>query len=541
MYYDYIIVGGGSAGCVLASRLTENPKIKVLLLEAGGKNNSIWVNMPAALSIPMNKEKYNWGFSSQPEKNLNFRKITCPRGKGMGGSSAINGMAWVRGNPLDYDKWEELGAKGWNFKSVLPYFLRSENFQNENSPWRGNNGPIKVTRGKQTNPLYKAFINAGVSLGYPRTSDPNGFMQEGFGPMDMSVGNGIRSSSARSYIKPIKKRENLDIQTNAYVKELMFENKRVTGVSYIKNNKINKVYTNIEVILSAGAIQSPQILMNSGIGPYLHLKEMEIPIIHNIPAVGKNLMDHLEIYIQQECTQPISLYSSNKMLKKLYIGLKWLFFKKGIGISNQFESGAFIRSQKGIPWPNIQFHFLPIAISYDGKKIVNKHSFQVHVGPTRSKSRGSISLSSKNYRDYPIIKFNYMDHREDWEDFRSCIKLTRKIFNNKFFDNFRGNEISPGEHIQSNDEIDGFIRKNAESAYHPCGTCKMGEKFDKNSVTDNKGKVIGIFGLRVIDASLMPQITTGNLNAPVIMMAEKLADDILGKTPPLESKLEFYS
>ena len=539
MNFDYIIVGAGSAGCVLASRLTEKNN-SVLLLEAGGKNNSIWINMPAALSKPMSMKKYNWGFVSQPEKNLNFRQITCPRGKGLGGSSSINGMAWVRGNPLDYNNWEQLGAKGWNYDNVLPYFCRSENYQDNKSHWRGRNGPVNINKGKQKNPLYKAFIKAGFEAGYLETDDPNGFMQEGFGPMDMSVGNGIRSSTSKSYLRPVINRKNLTVQTKAHVEKIMFMEKKAVGLSYSFNNQQKTVTANKEIILSAGAIGSPQLLMCSGIGPGDHLKEMGIPVIHNLYGVGKNLMDHLEIYIQQACIKPISLHRYNNFFRKIPIGIQWILFKNGIGSSNHFEAGAFIRSRQGIQWPNIQYHFLPIAVSYDSANAANQHSFQVHVGPMRSKSRGSIRLQSTDPSDDPLISFNYMDHEEDWVDFRACIRLTREVFNQKAMDPYKGEEISPGIDIQRDNQIDDFIKDNAESAYHPCGTCRMGETNNKDSVTDNNGKVLGLNGVRVVDSSLMPQITTGNLNAPVIMMAEKIADNILGLESLPSMNLEFY-
>ncbi len=523
--YDYIIIGAGSAGCVLANRLSENHRNRVLLIEAGGSDKSMFIKMPSALSIPMNMSKYNWFYYSEPERYLNGRAMHCPRGKVLGGSSSINGMVYVRGNPLDFESWVQSGAKGWSYADVLPYFKKAEN-SNINSVYRGQTGPLKTSRGQLNNPLYHAFIKAGIQAGYGATEDMNGFSQEGFGAMDMTVYNHQRWSASKAYLQPALKRSNLRVVTKAHVKKVLIKDKVAKSVSFVKYGKTIQAKAHKEIILSAGPINSPHLLMLSGIGPSNQLTDMGINTKHHLPGVGENLMDHLELYIQHECLKPISLYSAMSPFAKAIIGAKWLMKSPGLGSTNHFESGGFIRSDAGVQWPNLQYHFLPVAISYDGQVKANAHGFQAHVGPMRSKSRGKVMLNSPDPLDKPKVHFNYMSHEQDWLEMRAGIRLTREIFNQPAFDPFRGKELAPGEHLQTDNELDEFIREKVESAYHPCGTCKMGD--DALSVVDSQCRVHGVKNLRVIDSSIMPQITTGNLNAPTIMIAEKGAAHMMG-------------
>lgn len=537
--YDYIIVGAGSAGCVLANRLSENPRHKVLLLEAGGSDKSIFINMPAALSIPMNKKKYNWYFYSEPEPHLNFRRLHCPRGKVLGGSSAINGMVYVRGNALDFETWHRMGAKGWDYAHVLPYFKKAECFVSGKDRYRGNNGLLKTSRGSLKNPLYNAFIKAGVEAGYPETKDMNGYQQEGFGPMDMTVYKNKRFSAAKAYVHSALNRPNLKLQLHTTVAKILLENKKAVGIGYYHRGKYIEVFCDREVILSAGPINSPKLLMLSGIGPAQHIRDQGIEVTQELPGVGQNLMDHLELYIQYECKKPVSLYRYMNPVGKAFIGAQWLLGRKGLGGTNHFEAGGFIRSEKGVSWPNLQYHFLPLAISYDGNTKLKTHGFQAHVGPMRSLSRGWVKLKNSNPKATPKVFFNYMSKEQDFREMRAAIRLTREIFAQPAFDEFRGREVAPGKSCQSDESLDQYIKHHVESAYHPCGTCKMGD--DQLSVVDPTCKVYGIEQLRVVDSSIMPQITTGNLNAPTIMLAEKAADMILGKEPLFDDQATYYT
>jgi choline dehydrogenase len=530
MQADYVIIGAGSAGCAMAYRLTEAGK-KVVVIEHGGTDAGPFIQMPAALSYPMNMAMYDWGFRTEPEPHLGGRQLASPRGKVIGGSSSVNGMIYVRGHARDYDHWAESGAAGWAYADVLPYFKRMEHWHSGghggDKAWRGKDGPLHVTRGPRTNPLTRAFVEAGRQAGYPVTGDYNGQQQEGFGPFDATIWKGRRWSAANAYLRPAIATGNCTV-VRAFARRVVIENGRATGVEVERGGKIEVIAAGREVIVAASSINSPKILMLSGIGPAAHLTENGIEVIADRPGVGQNLQDHLELYIQQAATQPVSLFKYWNLWSKALIGARWLFTKTGLGASNQFESAAFVRSKAGVEYPDIQYHFLPIAIRYDGQAAAEGHGFQAHVGPMRSASRGAITLRSGDPKDAPKILFNYMSADSDWQDFRTCIRLTREIFGQDAFAPYRGKEIQPGEGCQSDDELDDFIREHVESAYHPCGTCKMGAASDKMAVVDPECRVIGLEGLRVADSSIFPRITNGNLNAPSIMTGEKAADHILG-------------
>ncbi|MEL6666707.1 MAG: choline dehydrogenase [Pseudomonadota bacterium] len=536
--YDYIIVGAGSAGCVLANRLTEDGKHSVLLLEAGGSDRNILIAMPTALSYPMASKTYNWGYDSDPEPYVDNRKITCPRGKGLGGTSSINGMVYVRGHSCDFEEWESLGAKGWGYSDCLPYFKRAETWQNGEDTYRGGNGPLGVSGGNNmaNNPLYEAFIDAGVEAGYPRTEDYNGECGEGFGAMHMTVAGGVRSSTSRAYLRPVSNRANLTVMKKVLVDQLVLDGKKVTGVKATQNGKPIELNAAKEVILSAGSIASPMILQRSGIGPSELLSRLGIAQKHDLPGVGQNLQDHLEVYFQFHCKQPVSLNNKLDLFSKFRIGARWFFFKSGLGATNHFESCAFIRSRAGLKSPDIQYHFLPAAMRYDGTPSIKGHGFQVHVGPNKPKSRGRVEITSTDPTAHPSILFNYLQHEDDVAAWRQCIRLTREIIAQPAMDAFRGDELQPGLDVSSDEEIDTWVRENIESAYHPCGTARMGEGDDPNIVVDTACRVRGLQGLRVVDASVFPTVPYGNINAPTIMVAEKAADAILGKPPlaPLE-------
>jgi len=539
--FDYIIVGAGSAGCVLANRLSENPKHEVLLLETGGSDKSIFIKMPTALSIPMNTDKYAWQFNTEKEPYLNNREMHCPRGKVLGGSSSINGMVYVRGHAKDFDEWEAHGAEGWNYQACLPYFQKAETWYKGNDAYRGGNGELGVNNGNEMkNPLYTAFIKAGEQAGYDITSDYNGKQQEGFGPMHMTVKDGVRSSASREYLDPVKSRKNLTIVTGALVTKVVLEDKVAKGVEYVVNGKTETAATSNEVVLSAGSIGSPHILQLSGIGDKDILEKAGVDVKHHLPGVGQNLQDHLEFYFQYKCKQPITLNRKLGLISKGLIGARWLLNRSGLGATNHFESCAFIRSKADVEWPDIQYHFLPAAIRYDGKSAFDGDGFQVHVGHNKPKSRGSVTLQSANPTVPPKILFNYLQHPDDIEGFRACVRLTREIIAQSAFDDFRDGEIQPGEHIQTDEEIDAFVREAVESAYHPSCSCKMGE--DEMAVVDSQTNVHGIEGLRVVDSSIFPTIPNGNLNAPTIMVAEKAADIILGKPalPPQNVPVDIH-
>lgn len=539
--FDYIIVGAGSAGCVLANRISANSDNRVLLVEAGGSDRNILVQMPTALSYPMAMDRFNWGYHSDPEPGLDGRKISCPRGKGLGGSSTINGMVYVRGNAHDFEEWEARGAKGWGYRDCLPYFKRAESWIRGGDTYRGGDGPLGVCAGNdmRMNPLYRAFIDAGVDAGYPETEDYNGEYQEGFGPMHMTVRNGVRESTARAYLKPVMHRPNLKVITNALVDRVVFEGKRATGIFLKTNSGTKSIHARKEVILTAGAIASPMLLQLSGVGSEETLGEAGIDIVHELPGVGENLQDHLEVYFQFHCKQPVSLNKKLDLISKALIGARWLLFKSGLGASNHFESCAFIRSKSGLKSPDIQYHFLPAAMRYDGTPSISGHGFQVHVGPNKPKSRGRVRIKSANAADAPSILFNYCEADEDIEAWRRCIRLTREIMHQPAMDDYRGEEIQPGLNVNSDAQIDAWVKQNIESAYHPAGTCKMGEASDPSAVVDKDCRVHGLSNLRVVDASVFPTLPNGNINAPVIMVAEKIADVILNVNPLPTAKVSI--
>lgn len=530
---DYVIVGAGSAGCALAYRLSE-AGASVLVVEYGGSDAGPLIQMPGALSFPMNMKRYDWGYRSEPEPHLGGRRLACPRGKVIGGSSSINGMVYVRGHAKDFDTWEAMGASGWSYADVLPYYKRMETWDpaghGGDASWRGSDGPLHVTRGKRDNPLVQAFVQAGRQAGYQLTDDYNGQKQEGFGPMEHTIHKGARWSAAKAYLRPALQRENCNL-IRGLARKIVFSGRRAVGVELLAGGGLKTVRAKKEVILASSSINSPKLLMLSGIGPAAHLTAHGIPIVADRPGVGQNLQDHLEVYIQMAASQPVSLFKYWNLLGKARVGLQWALTRSGPGASNQFESAGFIRSAAGVEYPDLQFHFLPIAVRYDGQAASEGHGFQAHIGPMRSPSRGAVTLRSAKPEDSPKITFNYMSTEKDWIDFRRGIRLTREIFAQEAFRPFVKHEIQPGVALQTDAQIDGFIRAHAESAYHPCGTCKMGAVDDPLAVVDPQTNVIGVKGLRVVDSSIFPQITNGNLNGPSIMVGEKASDLILGKTP----------
>ena len=529
--FDYVIVGAGSAGCVLANRLSADPATSVLLIEAGGSDRRLFSRMPAAFSLPMGRPSFDWCFRAEPASRLAGRSLDCPRGRLLGGSSSINGMVWVRGNAADFDRWQTLGAADWDFAHCLPYFKRAERVSADGTSddFRGRDGPIVVSRGTMDNPLFAAFLDAAGEAGHARSDDLNGQVQKGFGALEMSVDAGVRCSTARAYLEPVRHRPNLSVLTGATVCGIDIAGDRALGVHYRQRAGVVHVGASREVILSAGAIGSPHLLLLSGVGPEDELREHGIAPNLVLPSVGANLMDHLEVYVQQSCVEPVSLNRQLGLMGKAAIGLRWLATRTGAGATNHFEAGGFVRSHPGLASPDIQFHFLPAAVSYDGSRAAASDGFQVHVGPMLSPTRGRLSLRNTDPLAAPRLDFNYMADTRDWEVFRTAIRKAREIFAQPSLARFSGPEIAPGPDADSDAALDSFIARNAESAYHPCGTCRMGE--DADAVVDSECRVRGIDGLRVVDSSIFPHITNGNLNAPTIMVAERAADLILGNAP----------
>jgi choline dehydrogenase len=531
--FDYIVVGAGSAGCVLANRLTEQAEIRVLLLEAGPPDRSLFIHMPSAFAYPLAGTKYNWAFETEPEPGMDGRRMSCPRGRVIGGSSSVNGMVYIRGHALDYDGWASTkGLEHWSYAHCLPYFMKAETRLAGADDYHGGNGPLYVTTGAMRNPLYRAFIDAGVQAGYARTEDMNGYRQEGLGPMDRTTYRGRRWSAAVAYLRPAQARPNLSVHSGALVTRVLFEGTRAIGVEYGLHGGLTRARAGREVIVAGGAINSPQILMLSGIGNADALRKLDIAPIADVPGVGENLQDHIETYVQHACTRPITLHSTQNLLAMGRIGVEWLLFRTGLGATNHFEAGGFIRSRAGVRHPDLQYHFLPIAITYDGKEKVDQHGFQAHVGPMRPTSAGWIRLRSIDPREPPRIQFNYMTTDGDRREFRDGVRLTREIFAQTAFDRFRGPEISPGPTVTTDAQIDAHLRRKAESAYHPSCSCRMGASDDPRAVVDGDLRVRGTENLRVVDASVMPAVVSGNLNAPTIMIAEKAADIILDRPPP---------
>ncbi|MCP4008055.1 MAG: choline dehydrogenase, partial [Proteobacteria bacterium] len=485
---------------------------------------------------------FTWQFHSQPEPGIDNRVLHCPRGKVLGGSSSINGMVYVRGHADDFNQWEKLGAQGWSYEDCLPYFKKSESWEGGEDVYRGGQGPVGTCNGNhmQLNPLYQAFINAGFQAGYPITEDYNGFQQEGFGPMHMTVKNGVRANTSSAHLRHALKRPNLTLITGVHSRRVLLDGHTATGIEYQHKGQIRQARAAKEVILSAGSIGSPQLLQLSGIGPKKVLEAAGVEPHHELPGVGENLQDHLEVYFQIKCKQAVTLNSKLGLLSKGLIGARWLLFKTGLGATNHFESCAFIRSRAGLKAPDIQYHFLPAAMRYDGQAAVKGHGYQVHVGPNKPESRGSVSINSDNPEDPPDIVFNYISTRQDKEDWRACIRLSREILAQEAMQEFDNGEIQPGESITSDEEIDAWVRQNVESAYHPSCTCKMGADDDAMAVLDNQCRVRGIQSLRVVDSSIFPSITNGNLNAPTLMVAEKVADLILGNTPLPPAKVPVW-
>jgi len=540
MNADFVIVGAGSAGCAMAYRLAE-AGVRVVVIEHGGTDAGPFIQMPGALSYPMGMARYDWGLQTDPEPHLGGRVLATPRGKVIGGSSSINGMVYVRGHARDFDHWAETGATGWSYADVLPYFRRMENWHGGSDGgdgvWRGHDGPLHITRGPRTNPLFDAFIRAGAEAGYPLTADYNGAQQEGFGPMEATIWRGRRWSAANAYLRPALKTGRVKL-VRALAQRVVFDSGRAVGVEVRRAGKVEVIRAAREVVIAASALNTPKLLMLSGIGAGAHLAEHGIPVVADRPGVGANLQDHLELYLQFAASQPITLFKYWNLWGKALIGAQWLFTGTGIGASNQFEACAFIRSQAGVDYPDIQYHFLPIAVRYDGKAVAEGHGFQAHVGPMRSNSRGAVTLRSADPAASPRIRFNYMSQPEDWQDFRRCIRLTREIFAQNAFAPYLKSEIQPGAMLQSDAQLDDFIRDHAESAYHPCGTARIGRRDDPLAVVDPECRVIGVDGLRVADSSIFPRVTNGNLNGPSIMVGEKAADHLLGRTPLPPMNLE---
>ncbi len=539
-HYDFIIVGGGSAGSVLANRLSANPKHRVLVLEAGGTDHR-WdfrIHMPAALTYPLAGRTYNWWYESDPEPHMNGRRVYQPRGKVLGGSSCINGMIYIRGNAMDYEKWaQDEGMENWSYAHCLPYFRRFECRMAGADQYQGAAGPLYLTTPECDNPLFNAFFSAVQQAGHPLTDDVNGFQQEGFGRFDRTTYRGRRWNAARAYVHPVKNRRNLTVRCRAQATRLLFSGKRAVGVEYLRCGRVRQDFAG-EVICCGGAINSPQLLQLSGVGNAEDLKALGLSVVQDLPGVGENLQDHLELYVQYACKKPVSLFPALKWYNQPWIGAQWLFGRSGIGASNHFEAGGFIRGNDRVQYPNLQYHFLPIAIRYDGSAPNEGHGYQVHVGPMNTDVRGRVKLRSADPCEYPSILFNYLSTEQERREWVEAIRVTRRIMTQPAFDEFRGRELAPGEGVETDAQILDFVAREGESAYHPSCTCAMGAH--DRAVTDPELRVHGVDGLRVVDASVMPYVTNGNIYAPVMMIAEKAADLVLGNTPLAPEPAPFF-
>ncbi|MHA6765627.1 choline dehydrogenase [Streptacidiphilus sp. PAMC 29251] len=545
--YDFIIVGGGSAGCALAARLSADPANRVLVLEAGRPDYpwDVFIHMPAALTFPIGSRFYDWKYESEPEPFMNGRKIYHARGKVLGGSSSINGMIFQRGNPLDYERWAaDAGMKDWDYAHCLPYFKRMENCladqanSVQDSGFRGHDGPLVLERGPVTNPLFGAFFEAVQQAGYPLTDDVNGFRQEGFAAFDRNLRRGRRLSAARAYLHPVMGRPNLEVRTRALVTRVLFDGRRATGVEYRQGRSVHRAGAG-KVILSGGAINSPQLLQLSGVGNAAELDALGIKAVQHLPGVGENLQDHLEVYVQHACKQPVSVQPAMKLWRRPFIGAEWLFLRKGPGATNHFEGGGFVRSNEEVAYPNLMFHFLPIAVRYDGSAPAGGHGYQVHIGPMYSDARGSVKIKSRDPREHPALTFNYLSTEQDRREWVEAIRVTRSILGQDAFAAYSDGEISPGPDVATDEEILQWVARDGETALHPSCTAKMGT--DEMAVLDPSTLAVhGLEGLHVVDASAMPYVTNGNIYAPVMMLAEKAADLLLGNTPLEPDTTEFY-
>ena len=540
--YDVVIVGGGSAGCALAARISADPSTNVLVLEAGRPDTILdpYIHMPAALTFPIGNKRYDWMYSSEPEPHMNGRRITAGRGKLLGGSSSINGMIFQRGNPLDYERWAaDPGMQDWDFAHCLPYFKRMETCLAGADEYRGGSGPLTLERGPVSNPLFGAFFEAVQQAGYPITSDVNGYQQEGFAAFDRNVRRGRRWSAARAYLHPVMHRKNLTVRTRAQVARVVMDGTRAVGVEVLERGGGTSRILAGEVILSGGAFNTPQLLQLSGIGDAEFLRSVGVEPVHHLPGVGQNLQDHLEVYVQHACTQPVSLNPNLKFWKRPFIGAQWLFLRSGPGASNHFEGGGFTRSNDDVDYPNLMFHFLPIAVRYDGTAPAGGHGYQVHIGPMYSDARGSVAIRSNDPTQAPALRFNYLSTEQDKREWVEAIAVARSILGQEAFAGYSGGEISPGPEIASDEQILDWVRTDGETAYHPSCTARMGT--DEMSVVDPTSmRVRGVEGLRVVDASAMPYVTNGNIYAPVMMMAEKAADLIMGNVPLEPEHVPFY-